>query len=414
MKRTILSLIFSVFIFSGYSQFLGMANNSFVPGDFYTSFYRTNSPLNTIGNRMDIINWRDSCRDAHWFSTKIRLFNIAQQTAGSVPGNIVWLDASDSGRVKVSNTFASSVITNSLGYTPSTSSRNLTINGITYDLSADRTWTVGDVTTATLSSVLAGYPTNSSLATTLSGYATTGALTSGLAGKQNTIATGTTAQYLRGDGSLATFPTNLSSFTNGPGYITSYTETDPLFDTKFAAKTTTGLIEGTNLYFTNTRARSAISLTTTGSSGAATYNSTTGVLNVPNYTSSARSYNNTPGRSIVSVAAAANGFQISSTRDAQVQYAVTISTTVSLSGSAVGYVVFEICPTNSATAGDWMEIDRVPSGQSGALVVGLTLNQTGGGHVGGGVPAGYYSRVRSVNTTGTPTYAMNSGQETLL
>ena len=36
---------------------------------------------------------------------------------------------------------------------------------------------------------------------------------------QAPIATGTTSQYLRGDGSLATFPTNLSSFTNGPGFI---------------------------------------------------------------------------------------------------------------------------------------------------------------------------------------------------
>ena len=39
----------------------------------------------------------------------------------------------------------------------------------------------------------------------------------------------------------------------------------------------------TNLYFTNTRARTAISLTTTGSTGASTYNNTTGVLNIPNY-----------------------------------------------------------------------------------------------------------------------------------
>lgn len=37
------------------------------------------------------------------------------------------------------------------------------------------------------------------------------------------------------------------------------------------------------LYFTDARARAAISLTTTGSSGASTYNSTTGVLNIPNY-----------------------------------------------------------------------------------------------------------------------------------
>jgi len=39
--------------------------------------------------------------------------------------------------------------------------------------------------------------------------------------KQNAITLGTTAQYFRGDLSLATFPTNVSSFTNDSGYITS-------------------------------------------------------------------------------------------------------------------------------------------------------------------------------------------------
>ena len=39
----------------------------------------------------------------------------------------------------------------------------------------------------------------------------------------------------------------------------------------------------TNLYFTNTRARTAISLTTTGSTGASTYDNSTGVFNIPNY-----------------------------------------------------------------------------------------------------------------------------------
>ena len=57
----------------------------------------------------------------------------------------------------------------------------------------------------------AGYITPSALspyltsATAASTYATAGALTSGLAGKFNSP-TGTTAQYLRGDGTLATFP----------------------------------------------------------------------------------------------------------------------------------------------------------------------------------------------------------------
>jgi hypothetical protein len=49
--------------------------------------------------------------------------------------------------------------------------------------------------------------------------------------------------------------------------------------------TTDNVGEGaTNLYFSNARARSAISLTVTGASGASSYNNTTGVLNVPTYT----------------------------------------------------------------------------------------------------------------------------------
>jgi len=46
----------------------------------------------------------------------------------------------------------------------------------------------------------------------------------------------------------------------------------------------------TNLYFTNARARGAVSLTTTGSSGAATYDSGTGVFNIPNYGSALTGY----------------------------------------------------------------------------------------------------------------------------
>jgi hypothetical protein len=45
---------------------------------------------------------------------------------------------------------------------------------------------------------------------------------------------------------------------------------------------TSHINEGTNLYYTDARARAAISLTTTGDSGSATY--TSGVLNVPTYT----------------------------------------------------------------------------------------------------------------------------------
>lgn len=47
-------------------------------------------------------------------------------------------------------------------------------------------------------------------------------------GKQNAITTGTTAQYLRGDLSLGTFPTALSAFTNDQGFLTSVSNGDVL------------------------------------------------------------------------------------------------------------------------------------------------------------------------------------------
>lgn len=53
-------------------------------------------------------------------------------------------------------------------------------------------------------------------------------------------------------------------------------------DSLFTVFSTTDLSEGSKLYYTDTRARSAHSITTTGTlDAAATYNSTTGVLNIP-------------------------------------------------------------------------------------------------------------------------------------
>lgn len=46
----------------------------------------------------------------------------------------------------------------------------------------------------------------------------------------------------------------------------------------------------TNLYYTPARARTAISITTTGTSGAATYDDITGVFNIPNYTTDLSGY----------------------------------------------------------------------------------------------------------------------------
>ena len=58
--------------------------------------------------------------------------------------------------------------------------------------------------------------------------------------------------------------------------VTTYKSAD--FDTDFAAKDTGDLTEGTNLYYTDTRARASISVTDAGGDGSLAYNSSTGVI----------------------------------------------------------------------------------------------------------------------------------------
>lgn len=92
------------------------------------------------------------------------------------------------------------------------------------------------------------------------------------------------------DGDILKYVSSTSLWTKTAGTTTNIAEgtnlyyTQSRFDTAFGNKSTTNLSEGTNLYYTDARARGSIALTTTGSSGASTYNSTTGALNIPTYT----------------------------------------------------------------------------------------------------------------------------------
>lgn len=128
----------------------------------------------------------------------------------------------------------------------------------------------------------------------------------------------------------------------------------------------------------------------------------------------ARSFNFTPSHSIQTVAAAANGWQIDSTRDSDVNYAVTITTTASIAGNASGYVVLEVAATNSATATDWTEIARTGNSQALTLAITLQSVQAVPAQLHGIIPGGYYTRLRSVTSSGTVTYAYNSGEEVKL
>lgn len=211
-------------------------------------------------------------------------------------------------------------------------------------------------------------------------------------------------------------------------------------------------------------ARSAVSLTTIGTSGAATYNSSTGVLNVPQYTSSggtvtsitagaglsggtitgagtismpnvgtAGSYsgvttdaqgrvtagvstviNNAPGRSIVS-ATNATGFQVSASRVADVCYEGTFQTTSTIGGPSSITVFLETADTNSTTPGDWTTIARQTNSNTITLAVVLQQVDIEPWSICRKVEAGKYVRIRFGSVTGTATATINAEQqETLL
>jgi hypothetical protein len=270
-----------------------------------------------------------------------------------------------------------------LGGVPS--SRTLTINGTAYDLSADRSWSVGTVTSiATTGPITGGTITGSgTIGITQATISTDGYLNStdwntfnnkqpagnyitALSGEATGSGPGTaavtlnnasvTAKVLTGvnvtggsinasDSILTAFgklqnqingligssiyqgvwnaSTNTPALTSGVGTLGYYyivnvagsTNLDGITDwnvgdwaifdgtawqqvdntdsvtsvngqTGAVSLTSDNIPEGvTNLYFTNLRARQALTLTTSGSSGAATYSNTTGILNIPQYQS---------------------------------------------------------------------------------------------------------------------------------
>lgn len=102
-------------------------------------------------------------------------------------------------------------------------------------------------------------------------------------------------------------------------------------------------------------------------------------------------------------------FVPSATRPAFVNYTVDIVATITLTGGQTGTVFLETSPDNST----WTTILSGTSGNTGALTIGLSLTSTGTVTLSGFVPANYYARIRTANTTGTPSFSYRSGLETL-
>lgn len=216
-------------------------------------------------------------------------------------------------------------------------------------------------------------------------------------------------------------------------------------------------------FITQSGARTAISLTTTGTSGAATYNNSTGVLNVPNYapgtgtvtsvtagtglsggvittsgtigmpnTGTAGTYtnvttdaqgrvtsglptsiNDAPGRSLVTTTAS-TGFQISATRVSHVCYEGSISTTSTIGGPSAASVFLETADTNSTTPSDWTT--KATQTYSNNITLAIVLNQVQGNNWSfcRYIPVGKFVRIRSGSITGTASVTLNAQQQEVL
>lgn len=105
-------------------------------------------------------------------------------------------------------------------------------------------------------------------------------------------------------------------------------------------------------------------------------------------------------------------FQISSTRAAFVNYSVDIAATLSLISGQTGTVFLETYSDSGCTTGT-QEITRFVNGNTGTLSLGLNITQNVTGTLTGYVPAGKYVKIRTANTSGTPTFNYRSGQEVL-
>jgi hypothetical protein len=175
-------------------------------------------------------------------------------------------------------------------------------------------------------------------------------------GKENFLASGTTAQYYRGDKTFQTLDT-LAVPENTNLYYTQ-----ARFDTAFGNKSTTNLTEGTNLYYTDARARAAIT-------GTAPIDVSGGVV------------------SISQASGASNGYLSSTdwTTFNNKQAALNGTGFVKISGTTISYDNNTYLTTISGIAaggelsGTYANPSLVNSAVTGKILTGLNL--TGGGTI---------------------------------
>lgn len=235
------------------------------------------------------------------------------------------------------------------------------------------------VTSTALAGALTSYPTTTAMNTALSSYATSASLTSGLSTKQNTITTGTTLQYLRGDLSLATLPTALPPNGTAGGDLTG-TYPNPTL-------AASGVTAATYAYPSSVvvDAKGRVTAITAGSAPS-----------TPSFSTTTRSF--------------ATAFQISSTRNAIVNYSVPVTSAATLLAGSQAGLTWKYADDVSMTT----NVVTLPPAQFGASS-GLVVTAVGTLGLSGVIPAGKYVMISQNTLAGTPTYSSTiSAQEVLI
>lgn len=108
-----------------------------------------------------------------------------------------------------------------------------------------------------------------------------------------------------------------------------------------------------------------------------------------------------------------SAFQISASRVALVNYAVSIACALSLTTGQQGTTYLEYADDSGFTT-NVVTVNQFVNGNTGTLAIGLALTQTVTGMLSGVIPAGKYVRLRTQNNTGTPTFTFQGAQEVLV
>jgi hypothetical protein len=418
MMKTLLKTIFLLLTaFSGYAQLPATRQNAALMRE---ERYVTNSPSNGIGTSRRIEYTKDSTTFMNEsINVGFSFFGGSRNDAN--PLNFLWTD--------VNGFLQRSTLPAWL--------TQASADALYYPLSSNPSGFLTSVPAQSFAS-LTGKPT------TLSGYGITDAYP--LTGNPSGFLTSTPVSSVFGR-------TGAIVATSGDYNTSQVTEntnlyyTDARFNTTFSGKSTTDLAEGTNQYFTNARTRSAISLGTIGSNGVSTYNSSTGAFNIPNYTVTAGTGISVSGSNVIAntapdqtvsitgannlsvtgtypnftvtqyiptitsaVTRPINGttFTVSSTKQAFVNYNVTISCTATIGSASTGSVALQY----SVDAGsNWITVGTVSNSNTVTLAIVLNSVQVSGYQLSGYIPTNALVRMNS-SSSGTTVISYVTGQET--